>query len=160
MLTIGQSPYPYCTIEDILTLAPQPASVLRSSIAQLPAGGIDRLILSNSRFADTYLAKRISSVPITETPHAAITRFVALLCAADLHAKIGELPGSDQSEIRRSLLADLRQWIESVVDADGFCEIPGGPSTPERTTLTRRRIRGSSSESCYATATATGRVRR
>jgi len=146
-LPIGVAPWPYATVDDVYALSPLRVSDLNAVITRLPAGALDRLILSHSRTCDTYLSKR-TSVPLKQTPHASITRYVALQVSCDLQAKLGEIPDADQTEFRNLIREGLREWIRAVVDPTGFVEIPDSDTEPG-VSYTKARTKCIVSPTCY-----------
>lgn len=143
------APYLYADLSDVIAHAPIRPGDLNSVLGKLPAGVLDKLLETHSRIADTYLSKR-TETPLKYTPHLSITRYVALMVAVDLQAKLGEMPDSDQSEIRDNYRKDLQDWIKATVTADGFCEIPKTNDGSEPGTIqTKSRTRASSQGSPY-----------
>lgn len=133
-------PYRYATEADIRLLSPLSSQDLDEVISRLGAGGLDRLIEFESRKCDSYLSKR-TSVPLKENPHLSIVRFVALGVSCSLQKKLGEIPDSDQSQIRKDLEEELLSWIRSVTDPSGFVEVPDTNDAPA-VTYTKRRTMG------------------
>lgn len=148
-MAILPAPFMYADLSDVIAHAPIRPGDLNSVISKLPAGALDKLILTHSRIVDTYLSKR-TETPLQYTPHLSITRYVALMVAADLQAKLGEMPDSDQASLRDDYRKELQDWIKATITSDGFCEIPKTNDGSEPGTIqTKSRTRAYSQGSPY-----------